>query len=157
MKNVYYYDTVIGQIGISENGNAITGIFFVGIDEPGDIEQMHRIETPLVRKASRQIEEYLRGKRKEFQLPLAAEGTAFQKAAWGALLTIPYGETRSYKEMAEQVGNPKACRAIGMANNRNPISIVVPCHRVIGANGKLVGYGGGLHIKEWLLALEKGN
>ena len=157
MSNVYYYNTVIGQIGISENGNAITGIFFSGIDDPVNVEQLTRIETPLIRRAARQIEEYLRGERKEFQLPLAAEGTAFQKAAWEALLTIPYGETRSYKDMAEQVGNPKACRAIGMANNRNPISIVVPCHRVIGANGKLVGYGGGLHIKEWLLAMERRN
>lgn len=101
--------------------------------------------------------EYLDGDRKEFDLPLGVEGTPFQKAAWDALLTIPYGETRSYKQMAELVGNPKACRAIGLANNRNPISIVIPCHRVIGANGKLVGYGGGLHIKEQLLAIEKQN
>jgi methylated-DNA-[protein]-cysteine S-methyltransferase len=95
------------------------------------------------------------GRRKDFNLPLEPKGTAFQKAAWDALLTIPYGETRSYGQMAAQVGNPKACRAIGLANNRNPIAIVIPCHRVIGADGKLVGYGGGLHIKVHLLALEK--
>jgi len=88
-------------------------------------------------------------------LPLAPAGTAFMQKVWNALLTIPYGETRSYKEIAIAVGNSKACRAVGMANNRNPISVVIPCHRVIGANGKLVGYGGGLDIKSYLLDLEK--
>ncbi len=157
MKHLFYYDTDLGTIGIAENGSAITDIFFGGEDAPGDVTQMVQKETPLIKEAAKQIKEYLKGERKEFDLPLGAEGTAFQKSAWEALLTIPYGETRSYKEMAEQVGSPKACRAIGLANNRNPISIVVPCHRVIGANGKLVGYGGGLHIKERLLELEKQN
>lgn len=90
-------------------------------------------------------------------MKLEPEGTPFQKEVWNALLSIPYGETRSYGQIAEQVGNPKACRAVGLANNRNPIAIVIPCHRVIGADGRLVGYGGGLHIKERLLALEQRN
>jgi len=90
----------------------------------------------------------------DFDLPLAPRGTPFQLKVWQALTTIPYGETRSYKQIAEQIGNSKACRAVGLANNRNPISIVVPCHRVIGANGKLVGYGGGLDVKKYLLELE---
>ena len=96
------------------------------------------------------------GKRKSFDLPLKPEGTEFQKKVWNALLDIPYGETRSYKDIAVAIGNPKACRAVGMANNRNPISIIIPCHRVIGANGSLVGYGGGLPIKIELLNLETG-
>ena len=155
MKNVFYYETEIGRVGIADNGKAITDIFFADNETPGDAAGMVQKETPLIKKAAKQIKEYLKGKRKMFDLPLASEGTPFQKAAWDALQTIPYGETRSYKQMAEQTGNVKACRAIGMANNRNPISIVIPCHRVIGANGKLVGYGGGLHIKEQLLAIEK--
>lgn len=112
-------------------------------------------ETPLIKKASVQLSDYLEGKRKVFDVPLSLEGTEFQKAVWKALKEIPYGETRSYRQIAERIGNPKACRAVGMANNRNPVAIIVPCHRVIGADGKLVGYGGGIDIKENLLALER--
>ena len=101
------------------------------------------------------MSEYLKGERKEFDLPLNPKGTDFQKRVWRALCDIPYGEMRSYKQIAKAVGNSKAVRAVGMANNRNPITIVVPCHRVIGADGKLVGYGGGLEMKEFLLRLEK--
>ena len=111
-------------------------------------------ETPLIKEACRQLSEYLKGERKTFDLPLNPKGTDFQKRVWRALCDIPYGETRSYKQIAEAIGNPKAVRAVGMANNRNPITIVVPCHRVIGADGKLVGYGGGLEMKEFLLRLE---
>ena len=96
----------------------------------------------------------MEGKRKEFTLPLAPVGTEFMIRVWKSLCAIPYGETRSYKEIAESIGNKKASRAVGLANNRNPIPIFIPCHRVIGANGKLVGYGGGLHIKSFLLKLE---
>ena len=102
-----------------------------------------------------QLDEYYEGKRTEFTLPLRAEGTPFQMKVWQALSTIPYGETRSYGQIAAQVDNPKGSRAVGMANNRNPISIIIPCHRVIGADGKLVGYGGGLDKKVWLLDFEK--
>ena len=101
-----------------------------------------------------QVEEYLSGERRVFDLPLKPEGTEFQRKVWNALLTIPYGETKSYKDIAVQIENPKGCRAVGMANNRNPIPIIIPCHRVIGANGSMVGYGGGLDIKVKLLELE---
>ena len=101
------------------------------------------------------LKEYFDGKRREFDLPLKFEGTDFQKKAWNALLTIPYGQTRSYKEQAEAVGNKKACRAVGAANGKNPISIIVPCHRVIGTDGSLIGYGGGLEMKKSLLDLER--
>ncbi|SCY94761.1 methylated-DNA--[protein]-cysteine S-methyltransferase [Alkaliphilus peptidifermentans] len=101
-----------------------------------------------------QITEYFQGNRTEFTCPIHFIGTDFQVKVWKALMEIPYGETASYKEIAEKIGNPKAMRAVGMANNKNKLPIVVPCHRIIGANGKLVGYGGGLHIKEMLLKLE---
>ena len=118
-----------------------------------DYAQMQ--ETPLLREAAKQIGEYFSGTRKAFDLPLSYHGTPFQMADWGALLTIPYGETRSYRDIAEQIGNPKAYRAVGMANNRNPIGIIIPCHRVIGHDGGMVGYGGGLPIKTYLLELER--
>ncbi len=110
-------------------------------------------ETPFV-EAIRQLEQYFRGERKEFDLPLELHGTEFQTDTWCALETIPYGETISYAELARRVGNPKAVRAVGTANGANPLPIVIPCHRVIGTNGKLTGYGGGLDIKQHLLALE---
>lgn len=102
-----------------------------------------------------QLQEYFQGKRMIFDFPFKLSGTEFQKKVWTTLCDIPYGETRSYKDIAKAVGNPKASRAVGMANNKNPISIVVPCHRVIGADGKLVGYGNGLDMKQKLLELEK--
>lgn len=102
----------------------------------------------------KQLNAYFSGKLHEFDLPLKPVGTPFQEAVWQALTTIPYGKTVSYKDIAKHVNLPKAARAVGMANGRNPISIIIPCHRVIGANGKLTGYGGGLHRKEWLLEHE---
>lgn len=117
-------------------------------------EGMTLCETPLLTEAKRQLTEYFAGKRREFDLPIFLVGTQFQLDDWKALCTIPYGETRTYGELAAQIGRPKAARAVGMANHNNPISVIVPCHRVIGANGKLVGYGGGLDVKEALLALE---
>ncbi|MDD6318364.1 MAG: methylated-DNA--[protein]-cysteine S-methyltransferase [Succinatimonas hippei] len=104
-----------------------------------------------------EIDEYLRGKRKSFDFKYRLEGTQFQLKIWNALERIPYGETRSYKEIAEEIGCPKACRAVGMANHANPVMIAVPCHRVIGANGSLTGYGGGIEMKKALLKLEKSN
>jgi methylated-DNA-[protein]-cysteine S-methyltransferase len=103
-----------------------------------------------------QLEDYFGGRRREFTMPLAPEGTEFQRGVWRQLCTIPYGTTISYAELAARVGNPKASRAVGLANGQNPIAIINPCHRVIGANGKLTGYGGGLPLKEKLLALERG-
>jgi methylated-DNA-[protein]-cysteine S-methyltransferase len=110
--------------------------------------------TPFLREVAKEIKEYLNGKRKKFNLPLKLFGTDFQISVWEALLTIPYGETRSYGEIAEQIGNAKACRAVGMANHWNPIAIIVPCHRVIGADGSLTGFGGGVKLKRQLLELE---
>jgi methylated-DNA-[protein]-cysteine S-methyltransferase len=152
MKNIFYYKTELGNTAIEDNGKAITGLY---LNLESDIENTRIYETPLIKEASRQLFEYLTGKRKIFDLPLAAQGTEFQQAVWDALQLIPYGETRSYKDIAAEVGNPKACRAVGMANNRNNIAIIIPCHRVIGANGKLIGYGGGLDKKAYLLELEK--
>ncbi len=114
-------------------------------------------KTPLTDQAYNQLLEYFDGKRKEFDVPYKLIGTPFQKSVWGELCNIPYGETRSYKDIAIAVGNPKASRAIGMANNKNPITVIVPCHRVIGTNGKLVGYAGGLTMKEFLLKMEEEN
>lgn len=152
MKNIFFYSTSIGKIGIADNGEAITNVYFSGEITPKDAEIK---ETALIREAAAQLNDYLAGKRKVFEVPVALVGTAFQQTVWKALTAIPYGETRSYKEIAESIGQPKACRAVGMANNKNPIAVFVPCHRVIGANGKLVGYAGGLDIKERLLGMEK--
>ena len=150
MSNLFFYETDLGIIGISANNNAITAVFY----SKSKIND-HLKETPLIRECFNQLKEYFQGTRREFTIPIEAEGSEFQKKVWKALLDIPYGQTRTYKEIAIAIGNEKACRAVGMANNRNPISIIIPCHRVIGANGKLVGYGGGLDIKEKLLNIEK--
>src|SRR6185369_3802341 len=109
---------------------------------------------PMLAEAVRQLEAYFRGELREFKLPLDIQGTSFQTKVWRQLLTIPYGHTRSYQQIAESIGSPLAVRAVGAANGANPIAIVVPCHRVIGSNGKLVGYGGGLPLKKRLLELE---
>ncbi|NMY96494.1 methylated-DNA--[protein]-cysteine S-methyltransferase [Pseudomonas proteolytica] len=113
-------------------------------------------DSPALLKAERQLNEYFAGTRDRFDLELDFEGTEFQKKVWAALLTIPFGETRSYSQIATQIGSPKAVRAVGAANGRNPISIVAPCHRVIGASGRLTGFAGGLEAKQYLLTLEDG-
>lgn len=118
-------------------------------------EEMEEKRTELLEEAERQLQEYFAGRLQHFDLPLYPQGTEFQKKVWKALMSIPYGETRSYGEIAKQIGNEKAVRAVGGANHVNPISIVIPCHRVIGKNGSLTGYGGGLKIKETLLTLER--
>lgn len=145
----YFYNTPIGGITISANDSAITGVCF-GKAAAGDYK-----ETQLIKKAYLQLCEYFEGKRRTFDLPLEPEGTEFQRKVWSALCTIPYGATRSYKQIAAAVGNEKACRAVGMANNKNPIPVFIPCHRVIGTDGSLVGYGAGIDIKEKLLILER--
>jgi methylated-DNA-[protein]-cysteine S-methyltransferase len=116
------------------------------------IEQTHH---PILLETQKQLTEYFAGKRQQFDLPLDFEGTEFQQKVWQALLTIPFGETRSYRDIAEQIGNVKAVRAVGAANGKNPISIIAPCHRVVGANGKLVGFAGGLDNKDILLKIEQ--
>ncbi len=143
--------TAIGRIGIEERDGCIVGLWLPSQKEsPSEGE-----ETPLLREAFAQLEAYLAGRRRAFDLPLKPEGTPFMQSVWRALCSIPYGKTASYKAIAEAIGNPKACRAVGMANNRNPISIFIPCHRIIGSNGTLVGYGGGLDMKQTLLELER--
>lgn len=144
----YTYETGLGSVTFIEEDGTLLAISMQCPSE--SIEK----ETSLTKEAFAQLSEYLKGKRKTFDLPFQMRGTEFQKQVWQALLDIPYGETRSYKQIAEDIGNPKAVRAVGMANNRNPLLIVVPCHRVIGSNGKLVGYGEGIEMKEFLLRLE---
>jgi methylated-DNA-[protein]-cysteine S-methyltransferase len=152
MKHIFFYQTSIGEIGIMENGMAITHLFFKGKNIPQDTVVK---ETALLKEAGQQLTDYLVSKRRAFELPLAPEGTAFQQKVWQALVEIPYGEIRSYGEVAKSISQPKAARAVGMANNKNPILILIPCHRVVGANGNLVGYAAGLDVKEQLLQLEQ--
>ena len=147
-----FFETIIGRIGIAEEEQFLTHLFFDDKKSPADAVEKW---TPLLRKVAEQIKEYLSGKRRGFDIPLKLSGTDFQLSVWHALQTIPYGATRSYREIAEQIGNAKACRAVGMANHWNPIAIIVPCHRVIGADGSLTGFGGGLPLKKQLLDLEK--
>lgn len=149
MDNYAVYPFPFGQLKIGHRGDAVT--FLTRTDEP----VCDRGRTALTDMVFRQVTEYLNGRRQEFDFPYILQGTEFQKKVWLALCAIPYGETRTYGEIAAAIGNPRACRAVGMANHRNPILIAVPCHRVIGADGKLVGYGSGLDMKESLLQLEK--
>ncbi|MFA0080058.1 methylated-DNA--[protein]-cysteine S-methyltransferase [Vibrio artabrorum] len=144
------YDAPIGKMIIISNGNAVIEIDHINTE-------LELIENPdeLCLKVSRQLDEYFAGERKHFDLPLQRAGTDFQRKAWAALTTIPYGETISYGEQAKRMDTPKAVRAVGGANGKNPFSIVVPCHRVIGANGTLTGYTGGMNRKEWLLDFER--
>ena len=142
---IYVMDSPLGALRICQEEDAIVGLYFGGTVSEG------APPTALLEKAKAQLEAYFAGQRKVFDLPLRLGGTAFQHAIWEALLDIPYGETRSYGQIAAAIGRPKAVRAAGQAIGRNPISIIVPCHRVIGQNGTLTGFGGGLPIKELLL------
>lgn len=144
------YESNVGNLEIKYRDNKIIYIQKTSAAKTNDNKEFSR-------KIITQLDEYFCGKRKEFDIDIELEGTDFQKKVWKALQTIPYGQTRTYKEIAIQVGNEKASRAVGMANNKNSISIIVPCHRVIGSNGKLVGYAGGLDMKSYLLELEKNN
>lgn len=143
------YETPFGFLVIGNDGEGITAIHFEG--QSRDL----RRPSALTELAAEQLGEYFAGTRREFLLPLHPSGTAFQQSVWRALLRIPYGETRSYRQIAEAVGRPAACRAVGMANHCNPIPFVIPCHRVVGANGSLTGYAGGLEMKRKLLAMEQ--
>lgn len=149
MKQILIVPSPVGPLTLTQEDQALTGLHFG--EHP---QQGAEGPTPLLEEAARQLEEYFAGQRKEFSLPLAPKGTEFQLRVWQALLQIPYGETRSYGKLAAMVGNPKACRAVGGANHRNPLSILIPCHRVVGTKGSLTGYAGGLAIKEFLLKLE---
>lgn len=145
----FVYHTPLGRITLASDGQALTHLAF-GVAQFSGVEK----PTALTNRASTEILEYLAGKRTTFDLPLNPQGTAFQKAVWKALLTIPYGQTRTYGEIAALVGNPRSGRAVGGSNNKNPLPILIPCHRVIGVNGNLVGYAAGLPIKRFLLDLE---
>lgn len=152
MQSKFYYHTDIGEIGILADEKAIIRITFGKNRMPEDVIEK---ETDLIKEAATQLKDYLSEKRKSFDLPLAPEGTDFMKSVWEALVAVPYGEVRSYKAIAEAIGKEKSARAVGNANNRNPIPIIIPCHRIVGAKGDLVGYFGGLEMKKQLLNMEK--
>lgn len=145
------YNTKIGKLKIEYENDVLTGIAYT------KNEKEQGIRSELSDKTVLQLEEYFDGRRKEFDIPIKLRGTEFQKKVWNELLKIPYGATVSYKDIAIKIGNPKACRAVGMANHNNPILIIVPCHRVINENKRLGGYALGLDLKRKLLELEKEN
>lgn len=154
MKYIYFYNTEFGKIEINTNEEFLSAINFSCINKKSDFIEK---ETTLIKEICNQLHDYFIGKLKTFNLPILYEGTDFQKSVWKELQTIPYGETWSYKQLAINIEKEKAYRAVGMANNKNPIPIIIPCHRIIGSTGKLVGYSGGLKIKQFLLDLEKNN
>jgi methylated-DNA-[protein]-cysteine S-methyltransferase len=144
-----YLDSPLGPLLLTGDGHGLTGLY---------TDQHARLPAELGEQADRrfaearsQLEEYFAGERQEFDLPLRAAGTAFQRAVWQALREISYGSTMTYRQVAERVGSPQAARAVGLANSRNQISIIVPCHRVLSSDGRLIGYAGGFHAKRWLL------
>ena len=152
MINIFFYPTEIGNIAIMDDGQAITNLYFAHETIPADAV---RLETALLQEAGRQLQSYLAGRLRAFDLPLAPAGTEFRQRVWGKLQAIPYGQTRSYQDIALGLGNARACRAVGQAAHDNPIPIFIPCHRLIGTDGSLTGYAGGLAIKAFLLRLEK--
>lgn len=145
----------IGELLVSGDGDAITGLSMQAGRGWGPATTGWLRDDAVFDEARRQLDAYFAGELREFDLPLAPAGSPFQREVWQALLTVPYGATRTYGAIARQVGRPDRARAVGAANGRNPIAIVIPCHRVIGAGGDLVGYGGGLPRKAWLLSLER--
>lgn len=149
--NIYSYCTSIGKIAIAEKSASITNVYFVTDPIP---QHFNICETSTIKEASIQLNLYLEGKLENFSLPLLPGGTNFMQKVWQSLCKIPYGATANYRDIASDIGNPNATRAVGLANNRNPIPIFIPCHRVIGTNGKLTGYRGGLDIKQKLIDLE---
>jgi methylated-DNA-[protein]-cysteine S-methyltransferase len=149
-------DSPVGRLLLAGDDGALSIIDFQRGSKARRPEAGWRDHPRAFTRAARELDEYFRGARRAFSVPLAPDGTSFQRRVWEALLEIPYGETTSYGELARRIGSPGASRAVGLANGSNPLPIVVPCHRVIGANGSLTGYGGGLDIKQHLLALECG-
>lgn len=148
------HDSPVGKLTLISDGKALRHCEFENPRYP--YEAAPRGEDKIIANARRQLDAYFAGKLKAFDLPLAPHGTEFQRRVWDALLKIPYGVTRSYGQQATAIGSPKAMRAVGLANGRNPIAIIIPCHRVIGSNGSLTGYGGGMERKRLLLDLEQG-
>ena len=159
MQLVYMYlESPVGALKLVAHDQALVAVMWDNEDHKRVrlAELIENIQHPMLLKVKQQLEQYFAGQRQQFNLPLDFQGTDFQQRVWRALLTIPYGETRSYKDIALQIGNEKAVRAVGAANGRNPISIIAPCHRVIGSGGALVGFAGGLDKKQILLSLEQG-
>jgi len=156
--NTYYtqYCSAAGELLLVSNGTALTGLYIRGGDHFPEMKQdwIEDDDLEIFHQTAQQLTEYFAGKRTQFSIKLEAQGTEFQQTVWKHLLEIPYGKTVSYGQLAQAMGNPKAVRAVGRANGSNPISILVPCHRVIGADGSLTGYGGGMVCKEYLLRLE---
>lgn len=150
MRSILYIQSPVGELTLAQEGGALTHLLFGHRELAGTAGE----NTPLLKDAQQQLAEYFAGERRAFTIPLAPKGTAFRLRVWQALQGIPYGETRTYQQIAEAAGSPRAFRAAGMANHSNPISILIPCHRVIGKNGSLTGYGGGLEAKRFLLNLE---
>ena len=158
MQLVYMYmDSPVGALKLVAHDQALVAVMWDNENHKRVrlSELIENIQHPMLLKVKQQLEQYFAGQRQQFDLPLDFQGTDFQQRVWRALLTIPYGETRSYKDIALQIGNEKAVRAVGAANGRNPISIIAPCHRVIGSSGALVGFAGGLDKKQILLSLEQ--
>ena len=159
MQLVYMYmESPVGALKLVAHDQALVAVMWDNEDHKRVrlAELIENIQHPMLLKVKQQLEQYFARQRQQFNLPLDFQGTDFQQQVWRALLTIPYGETRSYKDIALQIGNEKAVRAVGAANGRNPISIIAPCHRVIGSGGALVGFAGGLDKKQILLSLEQG-
>ena len=155
--NVWYINSILGAICLEEENDALCGVHFCPDGAP-ELEPLPRrvVETPLLQEAEEQLNEYFAGARREFDLPLAPKGTPFQKAVWAEMNKIPYGEVRTYGQLAAALGKPKAARAVGGACHSNPIAILQPCHRVVGSTGKLTGYAYGVEMKQYLLELEQG-
>lgn len=155
--SVYYHrhPSPIGELLLISDGDALTGLAMEESNHPVRPGESWLLDKGPFHDATAQLDQYFAGERSDFDLPVALRGTPFQMRVWEALREIPYGETRSYQEIARRVDSPRAVRAVGGANGRNPVAIVIPCHRVIGADGSLTGYGGGLWRKEFLMNLER--
>ena len=155
MTDTYTFQSPIGLLKISEENGALTGLSLLKESDPVSSSSKSARHSDLIYEAYHQLNEYFAEKRTRFDLPLHCKGTAFQKKVWNELQNIPYGETRSYEDIAASIGNPKAVRAVGQANGKNPILIIIPCHRVIHKNGDITGFACGTDVKKYLLALEQ--
>lgn len=151
MMKMMTIESPLGTLRLVERDDELAGVYLPVQDAPVVIEQ----RTPMLERVATQLTEYFAGERRQFDLPVAPRGSGFQERVWRALVAIPFAETRSYGELARSIGRPSASRAVGSANSKNPISIIVPCHRVIAANGELTGYAGGMAAKRWLLDHER--